>query len=302
MQKNIYKTVKLVSGGLDSYIMSQEYEGKNIYVDFGQPYANEEKAALDKLGVEYEIIKINSNYNSSQDVYIPNRNLSLCSIISTLFNPDTIMLAGLRDDNCIDKNETEFGLMSDILTRYANHRVNVVSPYWQLSKGEIVANFKGDKNKLRNTFSCYNPSKNGKPCGECPACLRRAIALETNGIKCDIEIKESIIKEYLQKIYRYDQDRISRFFIYLKQRKPVWGIDIDGVLCKDEGKYEDRTPLNYNMPKDGYIILYTARLESDRKITEAWLKKYNIQYDALIMNKLPYSLLIDDKTEKIWKR
>lgn len=301
MQKANSKIVKLVSGGLDSFILSQEYEGLNIYIDFGQRYAAAEKEALDKLNVKYEVVKINSSYNPQENIYIPNRNLSLCALVSMLYDPNIIMLAGLKDDNCIDKNEVEFGLMSQLLTRYANHEVKVISPYWKTTKGELVANYKGNKEDLNNTFSCYNPTKEGKPCGKCPACLRRAIALETNGIKCNVDIDESIINEYLAKIHTYEADRISRFFIFLKKRKPVYAIDIDGILCEDNGQYKYRKPKQFLMPQNGYIVLYTARLESDRELTERWLKENGIKYDALLTNKLPYSFLVDDNASEQWK-
>ena len=65
------------------------------------------------------------------------------------------------------------------------------------------------------------------------------------------------------------------------------------------GNYETRDPIIKNINKinslNTYKILYTARLETDRDLTVQWLNKNNIKYDALIMNKLPYSLLIDDK-------
>ncbi len=77
-----------------------------------------------------------------------------------------------------------------------------------------------------------------------------------------------------------------------------WGmgfscVDIDGVLCEDptlyqndDGKrYEDflenATPKLIPTAKVGYLV--TCRLEKYRPQTEAWLAKYDIQYDHLIM-------------------
>lgn len=284
--------VNLVSGGIDSYIMCQEYPGKNVYIDFGQQYRDEEISALKDLGVDFDIIKIDSVFQDS-GIFINDRNLTLACLVSMVYNPDEIYMAGLKDDNCIDKTESEFERMSEIITRYSQKPVRVISPYWHKTKGDIVAGFK-DKQSLLKTFSCYNPI-NGKPCGNCPACLRRVIALETNGVDTGITLGDGIIKEYLQKIYKYDPDRISRFFIYLQKVKKVYAIDIDGVLCKESDEPYDKKEFLSDINPNGYKVLYTARLEMDREVTEKWLSDHGIQYDALIMNKLPYSVLIDDK-------
>lgn len=294
------KIIKLVSGGVDSSIMAKSYEGKNVYVDFGQKYARFEKEALHRLGIEFDQIIINSAFKDDK-IYIPDRNLMMATLITTIYNPDVIMIAGLKDDRCIDKNEEAFNRMSSIISQFTDHPVKVISPYFNLTKGEIVYNFP-DKAILSNTFSCYNPSKNGKPCGNCPACLRKAVALETNGISCGFTVSEEIITEYLHKIHTYDPDRISRFLIYLKSRKPVYAIDIDGVLCEDRGAYSDRKPIKTAIDAlrniDGYIMLYTARLEIDRLATEKWLSDNLVPYDLLIMNKIPYSAIVDDKSRK----
>ena len=42
------------------------------------------------------------------------------------------------------------------------------------------------------------------------------------------------------------------------------------------------------------IILVTSRVESERAVTEKSLKKYGIQYDALIMDKPRGFIYVDD--------
>lgn len=296
------KTVKLVSGGIDSYIMAETYEGLNVYIDFGQKYAKNEKKALRDLGINFEEININCNFKDN-DIYIPDRNLMMATLVTTVYNPDVIMMAGLKDDRCIDKNEEAFERMSSVISRYTNHPVKVISPFFELTKGEIIYRFQKKEN-LAKTFSCYSPKEDGSHCGNCPACLRKAISMETNGISCGYQVSEDIIKQYLQKIHKYDPDRISRFFIFIKKRKPVYAIDIDGVLCEDDETYNyaskkpKKASINRLKSLDGYIVLYTARLETDREETEKWLSNNNVKYDSLIMSKLPYSELFDDKTKE----
>lgn len=213
------QTVKLVSGGIDSYIMSQEYNGLNIYIDFGQKYAKHEIAALKDLGVDFETIVINSNYKE-KEIFIPDRNLAMVSIVAMIYEPDVIMLAGLLDDNCVDKTPEAFNQMSEIISKFANKEIKVISPYFNLTKGQLIEQY-SDKEKLKYTFSCYNPLSIHQPCGNCPACLRKAIALETNGVNCGYELTDKIVCEYFKKINQYNADRVERFFTYLEKSKPV---------------------------------------------------------------------------------
>ncbi len=209
--------VILVSGGVDSYIMSQEFEGVNVYIDFGQPYAQQELQALKSLQVDVSIITLRGYKSNFNDVYIPDRNLFFACVAEMYYNADEIYMAGLRDDNCKDKTEEEFRIMSEILTRYANKEVRVISPYWHKSKGELIRDYQGDKSKLAYTFSCYAPRGN-EPCGNCPACLRRVIALETNHIDSRLTLSDEIVSEYQTKITEYDADRQSRFVAYKNSR------------------------------------------------------------------------------------
>lgn len=290
--------VKLVSGGIDSYIMSQEYDGINVYIDFGQKYAQYEKKALQQLQVQFEEINIKSSFKE-KNFFIPDRNLTFATLIAMIYQPDVIMMAGLIDDNCVDKNPEAFKKMSDIISEYAGKKIIITSPYFNKTKGQLIQNFK-HKEKLIYTFSCYTPNSDGSHCGNCPACLRKAIALETNGISCNYTLTNKIINEYLLKIHTYNQDRISRFFFYLNKYKPIYAIDIDGILCKEQGPFQTRKPFKKNIDYinslQGYIILYTSRLETDRNITIQWLNNNKVKYHSLIMNKLPYYQLIDDRS------
>jgi uncharacterized HAD superfamily protein len=94
-----------------------------------------------------------------------------------------------------------------------------------------------------------------------------------------------------------------------KERK-VYAVDIDGVLCKERRKgwlsYSTAKPIWKNISKvnrlfdEGHIILiYTARLECDREVTEQWLRENKVKYTALILGKLRADYYIDDKNEQL---
>jgi len=91
-------------------------------------------------------------------------------------------------------------------------------------------------------------------------------------------------------------------------------IDLDGIITKEnpphewkettpefyEGWYTRVAPNTENISKVNVlytwnkIMIYTARTEDYREITESWLRDNKVKYDALIMGKLPYDFLIDD--------
>ena len=84
-------------------------------------------------------------------------------------------------------------------------------------------------------------------------------------------------------------------------------IDIDGTLTNEiEGysneAYTNRTPkfdkielVNRLYDFGHTIILFSSRHEEDRSITTKWLHKYGIKFHRLVLNKLHYDFLIDDR-------
>ncbi|WP_416150488.1 phosphoribosyltransferase family protein [Salipaludibacillus sp. HK11] len=90
---------------------------------------------------------------------------------------------------------------------------------------------------------------------------------------------------------------IFEWNIYHQKIVEVSCITIDGVLCSnptekdanDNDKYLDfilNAPPIF-IPSGKVNILVTSRLEKYRRQTEAWLKKYNVEYDSLIMLEQP---------------
>ena len=87
----------------------------------------------------------------------------------------------------------------------------------------------------------------------------------------------------------------------------IIGIDIDGVLTIETvgHDYENRTPnkkmiakVNEWREQNNLIVLFSARWEADREITIKWLKKHNVKYSTLILDKPPFDLFIDDKSKR----
>lgn len=108
---------------------------------------------------------------------------------------------------------------------------------------------------------------------------------------------------------RKERSDVDLFCLYLPQPRVFeWNIfhrdsisqscfDIDGVLCvdpteeqNDDGEIYIDFILNAKplfIPSYKVKTLVTSRLEKYRVETETWLKKYNVQYDNLVMLDLP---------------
>lgn len=94
-------------------------------------------------------------------------------------------------------------------------------------------------------------------------------------------------------------------------RPPTAVVDIDGVIATG-GKevysneagwaYEKCTPIAEGilmlrrLKEEGvYVVLHTARWESDREKTVAWLERFKVPHDGLVMGKPSGDLYIDDR-------
>ena len=88
---------------------------------------------------------------------------------------------------------------------------------------------------------------------------------------------------------------------YWGTEKKVLIIDIDGTICEDNTfpNYSGAKPFKkqiealHEIKGTHFIVLYTARYEADRPITEKWLKDNSVPYDRLIFGKLPYDFFIE---------
>ena len=81
--------------------------------------------------------------------------------------------------------------------------------------------------------------------------------------------------------------------------RKIVAIDFDKTLCKDANLGSINHPIEKLM-RHYYdlgctIIIYTARPEEDRHLLASWLVNKKVLYDALVMGKLRFDVLIDDK-------
>ncbi len=320
------KRVLLFSGGIDSFI-AYRYLGrpKTVYFNLRTPYSDYEIRVIKEL-IPDTIIDNSLNLASRQipsdtAAHIPMRNLYLAMLACKY--GDEIIICGLKDDKVNDKTPEAFKEMSTLLTSLNDRPIKVTSPFWNMTKAEIVKwyidTYPGNWDKLHQTISCYTPDKdNGtsikRYCGKCQCCFRKWNALWVNGIETPF-YNLVLMKDYLirarQEHYTIERnasihvaiDEFARKFKH-KYLGKIYRVDIDGVLTEEtEGHdYATRTPkmdvikkVNLLYLAGAEIILWTSRYPEDCQVTSMWLEANNVQYDGIEFGKPQYDVLIDDK-------
>ena len=74
------------------------------------------------------------------------------------------------------------GQPGDQSRRRGATRLKIHTPLLQLSKAQIVALARDLGVPFGLTFSCYDPDADGRPCGQCDACLLRRKGFEEAGV------------------------------------------------------------------------------------------------------------------------
>lgn len=207
----------LVSGGLDStaallYLRARGTEPRCVWVDYGQPYAEIERAAaldlqralrfeLQTIHVELEpwIVK---GYERFQHV-VPARNVLLASLAEATNHSRQVCIVALAGEEKVPDKSPRF--YSD-LTRLLD--AEVFSPFSRGTKSQVVAWWlrSGFEIGPERTVSCYSPEG---PCGRCRACVKRAIAFSANGIQ--VPMAENPWADDNQVLSRYHLQRFADF-------------------------------------------------------------------------------------------
>jgi len=189
------KEVLLFSGGVDSFV-AWHYCKKpaTVYFDLRSRYSMIEIITVHRL-IPDTLIDTSLDLSSREEpsAYVPFRNLLLAC--QAAHYGDTIIMAGNADDVVSDKTEAIFIEFSNLLSRLENKDILVKSPFWGMTKRDLVSWYLhngGNPRDLINTVSCYSGVYY---CGKCKACFRKWAALYLNGI--DIEFySDAILLEY----------------------------------------------------------------------------------------------------------
>lgn len=220
------KVVSIFSGGLDStiltYILVNKYGKDNVVAliyDYNQKHKIEldkAKITLEKLGIPFKRINIsflgdiNKNFsslasNSSintpsiKDVlglpqstnYIANRNSILINIavsFAETIDASHVFYGAQSHDELgfWDCSETFVNTLNETFKLNREHNIQVVAPFMNIWKDDEVRLGVELNVPFEDTWTCYNPSFENKPCMTCASCAERIAAFKKAGVRDDL--------------------------------------------------------------------------------------------------------------------
>jgi len=220
----------LSSGGVDSTagLMHALDQGKHpiaCWIDYGQPYREVEKEAVEAITNLLSIPLIVGTIDLSKYIregesdwkhIFPARNFLLACAGMALFSslvrhreqPASIwMCAQIEDIDTPDKSPRFFQETSSFLG------LRVMSPFVKFNKTDLLAYWRRHWFERYHispeiTITCYS---NSGHCGNCKACLKRAVALSVSGWPLDDELKENPFHDRNGLLKNYYLPRINNF-------------------------------------------------------------------------------------------
>jgi len=182
------------SGGLDSFIAYFYLnKPKTVYVDLKHKYAWKELDAIrwfrENLGIETIIEdRLRLGDLEKPDGEIPLRNMFLASIASLYGDKVWLVFQRGETENPSNDRSPEFCAKTSLLLSHLHGRKIIVdSPFWNITKADMVQAYLDagyPSGFLKRTVSCFSEETKQTiyHCGNCSACLRKAVALAWNNI------------------------------------------------------------------------------------------------------------------------
>ncbi|MBI1758172.1 MAG: 7-cyano-7-deazaguanine synthase [Actinobacteria bacterium] len=226
--------VLLFSAGLDSF-PAWHFLGRPpaVYFDLGHRYAAQERHAITALaevcGIEVAISEeLRLGRWEAPDAIIPMRNVHLAML--AVNRADVVWCVGVKGDATLDKSPLAFEDMSSFISRLSGRPVRVDSPFWDMTKTQIISWYLDEGLPVEHlllTFSCSRTDGDPTHCGTCSSCLRRWISLANNGITAPFEAPPwqwSRVQDYYvpaMREGRYPAHRAEEFFTALATIEPA---------------------------------------------------------------------------------
>ena len=208
------KAVVIYSGGMDSFTILNKAlkEGYELYAltfNYGQRHSKEIEFAKDvcaELGINHRIIDItainqllqSSSLTTSSSIDIPEGHYEAANMKSTVVPNRNMILLSLAIGYAVDigASKVYYGAHSgdhaiypdcrpdfvhamNKVAKLANYEpVDIVTPYLNSSKTEILADGLSIGLDYGKTWTCYNGRE--KACGKCGSCIERLEAFAEN--------------------------------------------------------------------------------------------------------------------------
>lgn len=187
--------VLMFSGGLDSYLalltlIDNGIDPKLVYVEHGSKNNYEQLYQAQKLAKKHNkkliIDRTLSLGNREQEnAFIPNRN-GFLAYVGALYGNFIYFSIMDGEQSYSDCRKDTFMALSVSLTKLSGTPVVVDSPFWDMTKAEVIAQLDPRYYKdLLDTWSCHRGMRSVH-CGHCSACIRRFVAFEVNGINQEV--------------------------------------------------------------------------------------------------------------------
>ncbi len=194
-----HPVVCLTSGGIDSSVMTYLLRNRGfrvlpLFIDYGQVAAKSEASALRRvlpadcrrrlMTVRIpEVARIGGGRllnPSARSYWVPHRNLLLLTvagIYATTVRTHLVAIGTIGESSVPvpDADASFVRLASRLLTKSANSTCEVLAPLQYRTKAEVVNLGLKLHVPVSDTWSCYGGAKS--PCGACPACLDRDLAI-----------------------------------------------------------------------------------------------------------------------------
>ncbi|RDL46015.1 7-cyano-7-deazaguanine synthase QueC [Marinomonas piezotolerans] len=199
------RAVVVFSGGMDSFTVLNKalIEGRDVYAisfNYGQRHSKELDVAArvcQKLNVPHKVVDISAinslmagssltsdveipeghyEADSMKSTVVPNRNMVLLSMAIayavSLEAPEVHYGAHSGDHHIYPDCRPEFVHAMNAVSNIANYQpVEIVTPFLNNSKGEILAAGLAMGLDYADTWTCYNGREHA--CGKCGACTER---------------------------------------------------------------------------------------------------------------------------------
>ena len=206
------KVVAIYSGGMESFTVlnkaiAQGHQVLALSFNYGQRHVKELDVAASvcaELNIAHKVVDITAinsllsgssltddidipeghyQEDSMQSTVVPNRNMILLSLAigyAVSESADAVYYGAHSGDHAIYPDcRPEFVRQMNVVSQLANYEpVEVVAPYLNQDKNEILADGLRMGLNYANTWTCYNGRD--KACGKCGACIERLEAFAAN--------------------------------------------------------------------------------------------------------------------------
>lgn len=184
--------IHLLSGGIDSTVLLYDLanQGHNVHAvlfDYGQAHVDElnfaaehcDRLQIKMTKIELPLLRGSRLTDGIGSWIVPNRNaifLSVACNLAVIAKAESVTFGSNRDDADVFPDcRLSFVEAFNLALKTAQVCVEVCAPYIDKTKPQIVAIGRALRVPIGRTWSCY--TRGSKPCGICPACEKRAVAL-----------------------------------------------------------------------------------------------------------------------------